>query len=165
MKKYQFLFLLLISFALILACNKEEVDDQKPEIDLDISGAFPHNCDTIYFDETFVFKAIFIDNTELGSYSIELHQNFDHHAHSTEVITCDLSPVKTPVNPFHFIKSYTIPDGSSEYMTNLEIEVPNGNDNNDFDEGDYHFFISLTDKEGWSTQKGLNIKLLRRTVN
>ena len=28
-----------------------------------------------------------------------------------------------------------------------------------FDEGDYHFTIRLTDKEGWSIQKGLSIKM------
>jgi hypothetical protein len=31
----------------------------------------------------------------------------------------------------------------------------------EFDPGDYHFFISLTDREGWSAQKGLNIKVLK----
>ena len=31
-----------------------------------------------------------------------------------------------------------------------------------YDEGDYHFFISLTDKEGWSAQKGLSVKMLHR---
>lgn len=144
------------------ACSKEEIDDQKPEIDINFSNAFPVNCDTIYFGETFDFLAKFIDNKELGAYSIEIHQNFDHHAHSTEVTVCELWPVKAPVNPYVFIKSYSIPEGSTVYEPNLEMLIPQGNANGEFDEGDYHFFISLTDKEGWSAQKGLSIKILKR---
>lgn len=153
--------LIFILFGLI-TCNKDEIDNQKPEIDLTDSGAFPQNCDTLYFGETFTFEVLFTDNVELGSYSIDIHNNFDHHSHSTEVTECNLYDVKEPVNPFVSIEDYDISEGLDTYETSLEITVPNSDSNGKFDEGDYHFFISLVDKEGWSVQKGLSIKILRR---
>jgi hypothetical protein len=116
----------------------------------------------MYFGESFTFRVLFSDNVELGSFSIDIHHNFDHHSHSTEVTECQLDPKINPDNPFVFIQDYTIPAGSKSYETNLSISLPSGNVGVLFDEGDYHFFISLTDKEGWSAQKGLSIKILRR---
>lgn len=151
-----------ITAVLLTACAREKIDDEKPEIDLTVSGAFPQNCDTLWLGESFIFKALFTDNAELGSFSIEIHENFDHHAHSTEVTTCNLEPVKTPVNPLYFTRDFEIPAGLTEYETNLQISLPVGNNDGNFDEGDYHFFIRLTDREGWSAQKGLSIKLYKR---
>ena len=159
-------FKLLVGSAFILfvltTCSKDDVDTQKPEIDLTISGAFPVNCDTLYFGEPFTFTALFSDNRELGSYSIDIHNNFDHHSHTTEVSACSLDDIKEPVNPYVSIEEYTIPQRLDTYQTSLRITIPAGDGNGDFDEGDYHFFISLTDKEGWSTQKGLSVKILHR---
>lgn len=151
-----------ITAVLLAACAREKIDDEKPEIDLTVSGAFPQNCDTLWLGESFIFKALFTDNAELGSFSIEIHENFDHHAHSTEVTTCNLEPVKTPVNPLYFTRDFEIPAGLTEYETNLQISLPAVNNDGNFDEGDYHFFIRLTDREGWSAQKGLSIKLYKR---
>lgn len=145
------------------ACEKEaETDKDKPTIDLSHQDAFPVNCDTLYFGEPFVLKMVFADNAALGSYSIDIHNNFDHHSHSTEVEECHPDPVKTPVNPFTSIEDYPIPAGLTSYQTSLTINIPAGNGNGLYDEGDYHFFISLTDKEGWSAQKGLSVKMLHR---
>lgn len=163
MKQVHLLFVLLFLPVLIPSCEKDSgIDKQKPEISLDIAGAFPKNCDTIYFGETFDFKVLFADNVALGSFNIEIHHNFEHHSHSTEVNTCVLDPVKSPVNPFTLIRDYTIPAGLTAYETNIAVEIPTGNMSGLFDDGDYHFFISLTDKEGWSAQKGLSIKMLHR---
>lgn len=162
MKPYKIIipFFLLIIFN---SCKKEdEIDNVKPVIDLSIQDAFPVNCDTLYFGESFELKVLFTDNVELGSYSIDIHNNFDHHSHSTEVTECSLDPIKDPINPFLFIEDYNIPAGQSDYQTNMSITIPSGNEIGAYDEGDYHFFISLTDKEGWSAQKGLSIKMLHR---
>lgn len=145
------------------ACSDEnDVDSIKPTIDISFDDAFPKNCETLYFGEAFVLKLRFSDNAELGSYSIDIHNNFDHHSHSTEVTECDMDPVKEPVNPFVFIDDYSIPKGLSEYETSVSISIPSESGGALLDEGDYHFFISLTDKEGWSAQKGLSIKILHR---
>lgn len=163
MKKLRIAFIIAAFFIGFISCEKgEEIDKEKPAIDLTIQGAFPVNCDTLYFGETFMLKVKFTDNVELGSYSIDIHHNFDHHSHSTEVTECSLDPIKDPVNPFAFIQDYAIPEGLKEHETNVLITLPSENANGLYDEGDYHFFISLTDKEGWSEQKGLSIKMLHR---
>lgn len=154
--------LLMISF-IIISCEKDEdIDTEKPTIDIGFSGAFPTNCDTLYFGESFELKVQFRDYVELGSYSISIHDNFDHHSHSTEVTECELDPIKEPVNPYTFINDYTIPDGLKVYETNLPVTIPASNSSGQYDDGDYHLFLSLTDKEGWSAQKGLSIKMLHR---
>lgn len=147
----------------IISCEKDKnIDTEKPQIDNSFSDAFPMNCDTIYFGESFNLMILLTDNMELGSFSIGIHNNFDHHSHSTEVSECNLAPIKEPVNPFLLIEDFEIPAGQSGYQTNMSISIPSGIGNGDYDEGDYHFFISLTDKEGWSSQKGLSIKMLYR---
>ncbi len=153
-----FLFLLFIG---IISCEKD-IDDEKPVISNDFTGSFPVNCDTLYFGETFILKLRFSDNFELGSFSMDIHNNFNHHSHSTEVSECNLGPKKSPVNPYVFIQDYSIPEGLKEYETNVSIAIPSANNKGTFDEGDYHFFISLTDKVGWSAQMGLSIKILHR---
>ncbi|PKQ61929.1 hypothetical protein BZG01_18325 [Labilibaculum manganireducens] len=163
MKNLTTIFIPLFLLMIFNSCEKdEEIDKEKPTINLTIQDAFPLSCDTIYFGESFELKALFSDNVELGSFSIDIHNNFDHHSHSTEVTECNLDPIKSPVTPFLFINDYDIPTGLKQYETNLEINIPLSNENGIFDDGDYHFFISLTDKEGWSEQKGLSIKMLHR---
>jgi len=163
MKNYKIILVLFIPFMILDACKKgDETDTEKPLIDLNVQRAFPVNCDTLYFGEVFKFIVLLTDNMELGSYSLDIHHNFDHHSHSTEVTQCQMDPVKAPVNPFTFIQDYGIPAGLKEHVTDLSLLIPAGNINGLFDEGDYHFFIRLTDKAGWSTQKGLSIKMLHR---
>ena len=163
MKISKITFLLIMLFFGTSSCdNGNDIDTEKPLISIDFAGSFPMNCDTLYFGEDFTVKMLLKDNVELGSYSIDIHNNFDHHSHSTEVTSCEMWPIKTPVNPFVFIADFDIPEGSSDFTTSETINIPAGNGNGAFDEGDYHFFISLTDKEGWSTQKGLSIKMQKR---
>lgn len=148
------------------ACDSEEsVDLEKPVIDLTQPGAFPLNGDTLHFGDSLYIKLCLKDNIALGSkrsLNLDIHHNFDHHSHSTEVDESNLDPVITPINPLTFIQSYDLPAGLSTYDTNILLHLPSANDQGFFDEGDYHFFISLTDAQGWSTQKGLSIKLLHQ---
>lgn len=166
MKKISQIILLVVLIAFFSNCGeKGDIDKEKPSIGLTGQDAFPLNCDTLYFGEPFILKVLFSDNVELGSFSIDIHHNFDHHSHSTDVAECSLDPIKSPVNPFVFIGDYKIPTGQSAYRTNMPFIIPSGNENGEYDEGDYHFFISLTDKEGWSAQKGLSIKIIKRGTN
>jgi len=144
------------------ACNTDETDTEKPNVDVTFATAFPTSCDTLYFDEPFVVKVLLVDNAELGSYNIDIHHNFDQHTHSTEFEVCTFDGKKTAVNPYTFIQDYTIPEASTEYTTDITLTLPSSDGTNPYDEGDYHFQIKLTDKEGWSTLLGLNVKILRR---
>ena len=156
--KKQFIFIVLTIATLLSACkkdsNKEAIDTEYPEINVTSANAFPKQCSTVKRGEKFMFRAQLSDNAQLGSVSVDIHHNFDHHTHSTEVESCGLDPVKTPVKPFLLIQAYPISAGLKTYEVQQEITVPA-----DVDLGDYHFMIRLTDKEGWQTIKGLSIKI------
>jgi hypothetical protein len=163
MRKSKLTILLLLQLIGSLSCEKgKDIDTIKPFIYNDFEGSFPLNCDTLYFGEATNLSVRFTDNVELGSFSISIHHNFDHHSHSTELAACLLYPKKDPVNPFSFIDDHDLPPGLQEHEANMLISIPASNGNELFDEGDYHFFISLTDKEGWSAQKGISIKMHHR---
>ncbi|RZM22916.1 MAG: DUF4625 domain-containing protein [Pedobacter sp.] len=148
----------LIALAVLLnSCSKseqKEIDTEYPVINNAAQNAFPKQCSVIKRGEKFVFRAQLNDNVELGSVSIDIHHDFDHHTHSTEVSDCGLDPVKAPVKPFLLIQSYSIPTASKTFEVQQEITVPA-----DVDPGDYHFLIRLTDKAGWQTIKGISIKI------
>lgn len=149
------LYIALIAVMLIFwSCDDTVKDEELPVIDMTGETAFPQNCVTVYRGESFTFNARFTDNIELGSYSIEMHHNFDHHSHSTSSEECEMGAVKSAVKPLLFIDEYTIPDGKTEYSANIEINVPA-----DVDTGDYHFMVRLTDKSGWQTFKGISVKV------
>ena len=156
MKKIK-LLLGILAVAFISSCSSDnaEIDTEYPVIEITAADAFPIQCSTIERGKTFTFKASFNDNVALGSYSLDIHHNFDHHTHSTEVESCEMEAVKKPVKPMLFINNYTIPDGVKNYEATAQISIPA-----DVDPGDYHFMIRLTDKEGWQTLKGLSIKIL-----
>lgn len=146
---------LLIGMA---SCQKDEtpqVDREPPSIDIGFAGAFPVQCSELKRGETAVVKVRLEDNMALGSFSVDIHHNFDHHSHSTEVVECDMGEVKAAVNPFLFIRSYDIPDEPTTYETNVEIAIPD-----DIDTGDYHFMVSVTDQQGWSAMIGLSVKII-----
>lgn len=145
----------LLSLWLVCGCQEDEaIDTEYPVIDATFTGLFPKQCSSIRKGGTFTFKARFTDNVQLGSFSLDIHHNFDHHTHSTEVNDCDMAPVKTPENPFLLIRNYPIPEGLREHVAEYAIEIPG-----DVDSGDYHFMILLTDEEGWQTISGLSIKI------
>lgn len=145
------LFFAIILLTLSSGCTDKDVDTVYPEIQM----IQPLNCDSVSVGGTMLVKALFTDNKELGSYSIEIHNNFDHHNHSTEANTCVMSPNKTPVNPFTYINSFELDAGLKEKEITLNITVPA-----QIDTGDYHLVLRLTDKEGWQRIKGLSIKLV-----
>lgn len=155
-KHYLSVFVLMLLLG-VAGCkkDKQEIDTEYPVIDLSSSDAFPKQCSTIKRGQKFTFKATLTDNVELGSVSIDIHHNFDHHSHSTEVNDCGLGAIKAPVNAMLLIKSYPIPSGLKSYQISQDIDIPAN-----VDTGDYHFMIRLTDKEGWQTIKGLSIKII-----
>jgi len=149
--------LLLLTASLFNSCKKEEgeeIDTTYPLIDIAAADAFPKQCSVIRRGQPFVFKAQFTDNAELGSVSIDIHHNFDHHTHSTEVDDCGMDPVKVPVMPYKLIQSYPIPAGQKTYQSSATVTIPA-----DADPGDYHFMIRVTDKAGWQTIRGLSVKV------
>ncbi|TWR26518.1 DUF4625 domain-containing protein [Mucilaginibacter pallidiroseus] len=148
------LFLIIILAGGCSKSNDAQVDTEYPVIDLSAASAFPQQCGIVKRGESFTFRARLSDNFELGSVSVDVHHNFDHHTHSTEVSACQMEAIKTAVKPFLLIRTFPIAAGLKQYEIAEQITVPA-----DVDPGDYHFLIRLTDKEGWQTVKGISIKI------
>jgi len=53
------------------------------------------------------------------------------------------------------VKTVNIPGQPQQYDAELKIDVPA-----DIDPGNYHFMIQVTDLAGWSSQKGISIRIL-----
>lgn len=126
---------------------------EKPTIAEEDSSS-PLNCQVYHRGETIPFHYLLTDNTELGSFNIEIHNNFDHHSHSTAAGDCTLDPKKQPLHPWVFNQDYSIEPGLKRYEATLEIPIPK-----DIDTGDYHFMIRLTDRSGWQQLKAISLKI------
>ncbi len=145
---------------LMLGCSSDDDNDKdldKPSIDMSGSNASPQNCVILYRGESFPFRAIFSDTQELGNYNIEIHNNFDHHSHSTDNVECDLEPKKNPIKAFVYNQDYSIPAGKTIFDADIEIAIPA-----DVDTGDYHFMVRVTDKAGWQELKAVSLKIKDR---
>jgi hypothetical protein len=151
MKNYFRLALLAVTVG-FYACggNEDEIDTEAPIINMAFDEAFPQQCEVLQRGETYSVEALFTDNFELGSYSLDIHHNFDHHTHSTDVTECERQPAKEAVNPWLIIEGHEIPSRQKSHRISLPLSVPT-----EVDTGDYHLMIKLTDKEGWQTIKGI----------
>jgi hypothetical protein len=158
MNRIQLFWFLLVPLIFSGSCQKAENDETYPVIDMAGIQQFPHDCDTLFIGEFFAFRAKFSDNKELGAYSIDIHQNFNHHSHSSSAVQCSLDPVKTPVNPYLLIREYAIPAGSLAYQSQDSVFIPSG-----VDPGDYHMLVRLTDRAGWQTIRGISVKLIEQS--
>lgn len=147
----------VLSIALT-ACGSDDDDNTKdmtyPVIsDVGIT-ANPIDCQVYNRGSVIPFNYIFSDDTELGSYNIEIHNNFDHHTHSTSSADCTKDEDKKPVKPWIFNQDYQIPAGLHQYNANFDIPIPA-----DIDPGDYHFMVRLIDRAGWQQLKAVAVKI------
>ncbi len=144
------------------SCKKDVHDAENPVIHLDSTETFPTNCDTLYYGETYAIKMQFSDNLELGSFNIDIHHNFNHHSHENEPSFCDVDSMKPPAHPFIYLNTIQIPQGLTVFNTNIFIWFPEIDCCGTlYDEGDYHFVVTLTDKKGLTSQKTIQIKILK----
>jgi len=175
MKKY---ILSILSMALVLvvttlclsACVQEDKDMTAPTITDEGITANPINCQVYHPGEVIPFVYIFTDDTELGSFNIEVHGNFDHHSHSTESDEHEHEGIECGDEHEHehgegeeeeeegeawvYNQSFDIPAGQTKYKASLEIPIPA-----DVRHGDYHFMIRVTDKAGWQQLKAIAIEI------
>lgn len=170
--------LTIIASALIMSAftscgndDKEDIDTEKPQIIANIDGASPANTATFYFSESIPVKLLLTDNAELGSFSVNIHNNFDHHSHSTEEEEEEHHHEEEEHHhhdgeegdAFQFTQDYTIPAGSTNFLIDTKIALPvKSDDGDEYESGDYHFMIIVTDKAGFSTFKAFEIKILQK---
>ncbi len=147
----------ILSMLLIASCSSDDSidkDEEKPTITVNYTDGFPQGCSVLTKGETYNFRAQVTDNKALASYSIDIHNNFDHHTHDDQVTECDLEEIKDAVNPFILMENYTIENGLTSYEINVSVTIPN-----DIDAGDYHCAYSVTDETGWQARTSIDIKI------
>ena len=125
-----------------------------PEISDKGIVAVPVDCQVFKRGDVIPFNSLFTDATELGAYNIEIHNNFDHHTHSTSSVECEIGAKKEPVNPWVYNQDFMINGGQRSYTARHDIKIPA-----DIDAGDYHFMIRLTDRAGWQQLHAVAIKI------
>ena len=148
-------YILIPLLCALSACSSTDKDTAVPEIMPVGDATAPLNCQEYPRGGAMFFDYLFQDDTELGAYNLEIHNNVHHHTHSTEAGECKQDPVKEPVNPWVLNKDYPIPAGSTSFEAKQTIPVPE-----DIDPGEYHFMIRLTDRSGWQQLKSVSIRVL-----
>ncbi len=140
----------------LCACSSSDdtKDTQQPVITEQGVTADPIDCQVYQRGQVIPFNYVFTDDTELGAYNIEIHNNFDHHTHSTSATECTMEAQKQPVKPWVYNQDFTIPAGQQQYTARIDIPIPA-----DIDPGDYHFMVRLTDRAGWQQLKAVAIKI------
>lgn len=140
----------------LCACSSSDdtKDTQQPVITEQGVTADPIDCQVYQRGQVIPFNYVFTDDTELGAYNIEIHNNFDHHTHSTSATECTIEAQKQPVKPWVYNQDFVIPAGQQQYTARIDIPIPA-----DIDPGDYHFMVRLTDRAGWQQLKAVAIKI------
>ena len=158
MTEFLKLFSLTVMLCLFTACGGDDNDNnQKPVISTEGIVASPTDCQVYKRGEMIPVRYLFKDNMELGSFNIEIHNNFDHHTHSTSAGDCKLDEKKNAVKPWAYNESFDIPAGQKEYASTVNITIPDT-----IDVGDYHFMLRLTNKLGWQELKAVSIKITNK---
>ncbi|MBR2203096.1 MAG: DUF4625 domain-containing protein [Prevotella sp.] len=144
--------------------------------------SYPQQCEVYPRGGFIPLRCTFSDDMELGNFNVEIHNNFDHHSHSTSSVECDYDEHDDHddhdddhdheaahdeetdhdhdhdhdlyPNAWVFNQDYSIPAGQTLYKASIDIPIPE-----DISEGDYHFMIRLTDRAGWQQLKSVSIKI------
>ena len=168
----RFFFSILVGCAfgaattLLAACSSDDDKDMTPPTITDRGiTANPINCQVYHPGDTIAFRYLFEDNEALGSYNIEIHNNFEHHSHSTEAndhegTECSHDShahatdeeLNSGATLWTFSQDYAIPEGLLVYKAANDIVIPRN-----VSHGDYHFMIRLTDRAGWQQLKAIAI--------
>lgn len=140
-------------FVILIGCIKEkETIIEQPLVEV----IAPAPCDTIRFGETFRFLVKVTDNTGLGNIKMDVHNNFGHHLHGDHEI-CNMDEPKDALNPYFDEWILELPTQNPEYTLDTLLYI---SDTSNFDTGDYHFHMYITDNEGYQTYTTVDVKIL-----
>jgi hypothetical protein len=135
---------LLAAFSLLAFACEDDSDNTQPVIDL----VEPEDGDTLHIGGDVHFEAIFSDNEALGSYKIDIHNNFDNHGHAL-VTRADEATVN-----FTFNRSYDIGNNNPYEAHHHDIVIPEN-----ATPGNYHLVLYCTDKAGNEERVAINVVL------
>lgn len=152
------LSLLFLTICVISCKHNSPAKDTTPPVISDASeDTSPTDCQSFSKGSVMPFNYLFTDNIGLGNFNIEVHNNFDHHTHSTSSVDCEEDEEhhhSDAATAWVFNQDYTIPEGLTSYTASFDIMVPDN-----VSEGSYHFMIRVTDQAGWQQIKSVDIKI------
>lgn len=132
MKKFYILSLLALAFSFVFtACDNDDADTTRPIIELDE----PEDGDELLIGAGIHFECDFSDDVMLGSYMIEIHNNFDGHSHK--------APSRATDEPFFFKQSYDLSGLRNAHVHHHEVVIPEN-----ATPGNYHLVVYCTDAAG-----------------
>lgn len=135
MKKYYFLSAIVTVFVFVFvlsSCSKDDADTTAPTIELDE----PEDGDSLLIGAEVHFECDFKDGVMLGSYMIEIHNNFDGHSHKAQSRA-------DGEQPFFFKKSYDLSGLRNSHVHHHDVVIPANTQ-----EGHYHLVVYCTDAAG-----------------
>lgn len=134
------IFLALILLATFACDDYDLIDTTAPSIEVKI----PENLQDIKAGGYARFEAGFIDDFELATYNIEIHENFGGHTHGRKAAIAE----DPSLSKWAYKQSFLIPDGLTLFQAVLEeeIEIPSNTL-----AGPYHFIVQAIDKAGNAT--------------
>ena len=147
-KKVLYVLALSLFFASCSSDSDEPVDVTIPEIDMHE----PHAHDEFAAGQNITFEAVFTDDVELGSYSIDVHDNLDGHGHGRIA-----QPKNDPsLERWIFKQNYPIPEGYIRYEAAEDIPI-----SENAVAGPYHFIVQAVDAAGNATnyQDGSTVEI------
>lgn len=174
MKKNVIIALVLGAMVMGFAACENKSKDTTPPV-IDDASFLPADCDIYYPGDTMDVHFVCSDDTELGNFNIEIHNNFDHHTHGTSAVDCGEEGEEhhheegTGEEHEHeheavegawvYNQDFAIARGLKSDTVDLRIPVPA-----EALEGDYHFMLRLTDRAGWQTIKAVAVHLKHQGI-
>lgn len=167
MANLMFVLLFIATIVAFEACENQSKDITPPVIDE--ATFLPADCDIYYLGDTLFVHFVCSDDTELGNFNIEIHNNFDHHTHGTSDVDCEEEEGdehhheegeehehehEILEGAWVYNQDFAIARGLKSDTIDIDIPVPD-----DVLEGDYHFMLRLTDRAGWQSIKAVPIHL------
>lgn len=135
---------------LFVSCSDDEKqgDTTKPVITLNAptEGAILKPGSHIHFDMDLE------DDVMLGSYKVEIHNNFDGHGHTKA--SADEEEETSDTTPFTYNNSWNVSGQKNIHIHHHEIEIPSN-----ATEGNYHLMVYCTDAAGNESYIARNIVL------
>lgn len=135
MKQISILLIALAFSAIISSCEKNDKDTTKPVIEL----LEPADGDSLFIGYGVHIDMELSDDTELKSYKIDIHDDFDAHGHTKSA---------KDEEAWTFTKSWDVSGARNTHVHHHEIMVPTTVNGKPIAEGNYHFTVYCTDVAG-----------------
>lgn len=149
----QFIFALkIIGLLGIISCDQsgDTIDTTPPTIELQD----PEASEYMEADDYAHLEARFTDDFELATYNLEIHENFDSHAHGRITVSND----DPSLIKWSYSQNFSVPAGLRDYnaIHDDEIEIPANTM-----AGPYHYIVQAIDASGNATsfQDGSTVEI------